>query len=168
MRKRTVRSESLQLLRSILMIWIASSLLVSFAAAQKKDIAVVVNPNNSVTNISFADLRKLFSGGKRTWPGGPPVKLIVRAPGSRERLALLRILAMSESEYKQYWTAQIFRGEVDAEPFTMPSFGMVKEAIKVFPGAISLVDPDEVKAGMDLRVIKVEGHLPGEEGYPVH
>jgi ABC-type phosphate transport system substrate-binding protein len=168
MRKRTARGESIHWLCSILMVCMAASLSVPSASAQRKDIAVVVNPNSSVTNISFADLRKCFLGEKRTWPGGAPVKLIVRAPGSRERIILLRILAMSESEYKQYWAAQDFRGEADAEPFTMPSFGMVKEAIKVFPGAISLVDPAEVKPGVELKVIKVEGHLPGEDGYPVH
>jgi ABC-type phosphate transport system substrate-binding protein len=150
------------------MVWVAACLSVPSASAQRKDIAVVVNPNSSVSNISFADLRKCFLGEKRTWPGGAPVKLIVRAPGSRERMILLHILAMSESEYKQYWTAQVFRGDADAEPFTMPSFGMVKEAIKVFPGAISLVDPAELKPGMDIKIIKVEGYLPGEVGYPVH
>jgi hypothetical protein len=27
---------------------------------------------------------------------------------------LLKLLAMSENEYEQYWTAQVFRGEADA------------------------------------------------------
>ena len=151
------------------MVCMAASLSVPSASAQRKDIAVVVNPNSSVTNISFADLRKCFLGEKRTWlrrRSGEAHRSCARC--SRERIILLRILAMSESEYKQYWAAQVFRGEADAEPFTMPSFGMVKEAIKVFPGAISLVDPAEVKPGVELKVIKVEGHLPGEDGYPVH
>ena len=78
---------------------------------------------------------------------------------------MLRLLGMSESEYKQYWTAQVFRGDADAEP--VPSFGMAKEATKVFPGAIALVEAQEVKLGMNIKLIKVEGHLPGEPGYPL-
>jgi len=80
-------------------------------------------------------------------------------------MALLKLMAMSEIEYKQYWTAQVFRGEADAEPFTVPSVGMQKEALNLFPGAITLVKMTEVKPGM--KVLRVEGLLPGEAGYPL-
>lgn len=143
-------------------------LLSSPAVAQAGDIAVIVNPNNSVANVTLADLRKIFSGQKRSWPGGVPVKLLVRGPGCRERLTLLNLLGMSENEYKQYWTAQVFRGDADAEPLTLPSFGMVKEAAKVYPGAVALVLAQDIRPGTYIKVIKVEGHMPGEPGYPIH
>jgi ABC-type phosphate transport system substrate-binding protein len=136
-------------------------------SAQSTDIAVVVSSRNPVSNVTLADLRKLFGGEKRTWPDGGRVKLIVWPPGSHERKTMLRLLGMSESEYKQYWTAQVFRGDADAEPVTVPSFGMVKEAIKVFSGAIAFVDAQDVKPGMDIKVLKVDGHFPGEPGYPL-
>jgi ABC-type phosphate transport system substrate-binding protein len=136
------------------------------SAAQAGDVAVVVNPNSRLTNISLVDLRRIFAGEKRTWPGGVPIKLIIRAPGSRERVVLLKLLGMSESEYKQYWSAQMFRGEAEAEPFTAPSFGMVLEATKVFPGAITLVGAQDVKPGM--KVIKLDEHMPGDPGYALH
>lgn len=167
-RPASIRSALVALLWSLTGSFLLWTSLILPAAGQSMDVAVVVNSNNSVTNISLADLRKIWAGQKRSWPGGAPIKLIVRGPGCRERLTLLRILGMSESEYKQYWTAQVFRGEADAEPFVVPSFGMVKEALKVFPGGIALADARDVKPGMDLKVIKVEGHLPGESGYPVH
>lgn len=135
-------------------------------AAAQADIAVVVNPGNPVTNLSLSDLRKIFSGDKHSWPGGSAVKLIVRGPGSLERLALLRLLGMAETDYKQYWTARLFRGDSDAEPMTVPSIGMQGEALKIFPGAISLVLAHDVKAGM--KVVKVENLLPGAPGYSLH
>jgi ABC-type phosphate transport system substrate-binding protein len=147
---------------------IAVCALVPRLHAQADGIAVIVNPNNPVNNLSLADLRKVFSGGKRSWGARLPVKLIVRAPGCPERLALLRLLGMSETDYKQYWTAQVFRGEADAEPIALPSFGMVKEAVVAFPGSISLVESDSVKPGMYVKVIKIDGHLPGDPGYPLH
>lgn len=133
--------------------------------AQSTDVAVVVNAGNPVSGITLADLRKTFSGEKRTWPGGIPVKPIVRTPGSHERLVLLRLLKMSESDYQQYWTAQVLRGEATSPPASVPSVGMQKEAIVTYLGAISLVDAKEVKPGM--KVIKLDGHLPGEAGYPL-
>jgi hypothetical protein len=148
--------------------WLASLIFIPLACAQGTDVAVVVNSNSTVTNVSSADLRKIFAGEKRTWPSGVPIKLIVRQPGCHERLVLLRILGMSESEYKQYWTAQVLRGEADAEPLTVPSFGMAKEATVAFLGAISLMDAANVKPGMNLKVISVDRLMPGDAGYRLH
>jgi hypothetical protein len=151
---------------SVLLFGVANISLVPRASAQVEDVAVVVNSDNAATNVSQSDLRKMLSGAKHVWPGGKPIKIVTRGPGCPERVVLLKLLAMSESEYKQYWTAQVFRGEADAEPVTVPSVGMQKEALKVFPGAISLVNAREIKPGM--KVIKVDGLLPGESGYPLH
>jgi hypothetical protein len=73
---------------------------------------------------------------------------------------------MSESEYKQYWIAQVFRGEAQAEPVALFSNGMQKEAIGALPGAIALVMVGDVKTGM--KVIKVDGLMPGATGYPLY
>jgi ABC-type phosphate transport system substrate-binding protein len=137
--------------------------LIPRSAAQAADVAVVVNANSRLTNVSVVDLRKIFAGEKRTWPGGVPIKLIIRAPGSHERLVLLRVLLMSEREYKQYWSVQTFRGEAESEPFTAPSLGMTLEAVRIFAGAITLVDVQDIKPGM--KVVKLDGHMPGEPGY---
>jgi hypothetical protein len=45
------------------------------------------------------------------------------------------------------------------------SNGMQKEAVSLFPGAVALVVFQEVRSGM--KVVKVDGHLPGEAGYPL-
>ena len=129
-------------------------------------VAVVVSEQNPITNLSTLELRKLFTGQKHSWAGGLPVRLIVRAPGAYERVVLLKLLDMSESGYKQYWTAQVFRGEAQAEPVALFSNGMQKEALAAFPGAVALVNFQDVKPGM--KVVKVDGHLPGEAAYPLH
>jgi hypothetical protein len=151
---------------TLLLLGLANLLFAPRATAQANDMAVVVNPDNATTNVSLSDLRKMFAGTKRSWPGGQAIKLITRSPGCVERLVLLKLLTMSESEYKQYWTLQVFRGEADAEPLVVPSVGMQKEALKLFPGAISLVNVQDVKPGM--KVLKVDGLLPGATGYPLH
>jgi ABC-type phosphate transport system substrate-binding protein len=136
------------------------------AFSQNGVIAVVVNPNNPVSAVSSSDLRKIFAGEKRSWPGGTPIKLIVRTPGCLERIALLRLLGMSESEYKHYWTSQVLRGEASSEPVAVFSNGFQKEAVRALPGSIALMDVEDAKSGV--KVLKVDGHLPGEAGYPLH
>ena len=154
----------------LIVVWVAISLAglagFSSAVAQTGAVAVVVSEKNPVTNVSTPELRKLFAGEKHFWTGGLPVKLFVRAPEAHERAVLLKLLGMSESEYKQYWTAQVFRGEAQAEPVALFSNGMQKEALAVYPGAVALVSFQDVKPRM--KVVKVDGHLPGEPGYPLH
>ncbi|HTA50051.1 MAG TPA: hypothetical protein VK930_11400 [Verrucomicrobiae bacterium] len=151
---------------SLLLLGLAVFSLDPPGTAQAEGVAVIVNSGNPATNLSLGDLRKMFAGTKRSWPGGQAVKLITRGAGCPERAALLRLLAMSESEYKRYWTAQVFRGEADAEPLVVPSVGMQREALAVFSGAITLVNAPDVKPGM--KVIKVDNLLPGAAGYAVH
>jgi hypothetical protein len=167
-RLRETRRMKRNMKRSILVLpltFLASLAFISSAAAQG-DLAVVVNSGNPAANISRAELRKVLSGDQPFWPGGARVKIILRAPGCRERTALLQFLRLSESEFKQRWTAQVVRGEVDTEPFVAPSIGMVLEAVRALPGAVSLVSAADLKPGM--KVIKVDGLLPGAPGYPLH
>jgi len=133
--------------------------------AQSNDVAVVVNEKNPVINLTLADLRKLFSGEKRTWSGGMPVKLFVRALGAHERVVLLQLLGMSEMEYKEHWTALVYRGQVLSEPVMLFSNGMQREAVQAYPGALAIVNLPDVKPGM--KVLRIDGHLPGEPGYPI-
>jgi ABC-type phosphate transport system substrate-binding protein len=147
-------------------VWLASLLGSPIAVAQTGAVAVVVNEKNPINNLSTSDLRKVFSGERRFWAGSVAVKLLVRAPGASERLVLLRLLNMSESEYKQYWITQVFRGEAQAQPVALFSNGMQKEAVATYPGAIALVNFQDVKPGM--KVVRVDGHMPGEEGYPLN
>jgi len=121
------------------------------------DVAVVVNPGNPVSSLTTAALRKLFAGETRTWPGGTPVKLIIRAPGAHERAVVLQLLHFSEDDYARYWTTQAYRGE-GVEPVAVFSNGMQKEAVLAIPGAIALIDACDLKPG--LKVLKIEGKLP--------
>jgi ABC-type phosphate transport system substrate-binding protein len=146
-----------------LLICLASLACLRVAAAQAGDVAVVVNDRNPVTKMSKTELRKIFAGEERSWSAGLPIRIFVRAPGTHERAALLKLLDMTESEYKQYWTAQVFRGEAETEPIALPSNGMQREAVVAYPGAVALVALQDVKAGM--KVLRVEGRMPGEAGY---
>jgi ABC-type phosphate transport system substrate-binding protein len=155
-----------RLIVTAISLWLGCLAATAQTTAKADDVAVIVNPNNSVSNLSMADLKKMFVGEKHSWPGGTPIKLVVRAPISHERTVLLQMLGMSEGEYKQYWTAQVVRGEAEMEPMAAPSFGMMKEVVGELKGAIGMVDAQNVKPGM--KVIKIDGHMPGEEGYPLH
>lgn len=149
-----------------LVICFTSVVCIRVATAQTGDVAVVVNDHNPVTKMSRVELRKIFAGEERSWSAGLPIRIFVRAPGTDERIALLKLLGMTEGAYKQYWTLQVFRGEAQTEPFTLPSNGMQREALIAYPGAVALVSFQDVKAGM--KVLRIEGRRPGEAGYSLN
>jgi hypothetical protein len=41
---------------------------------------------------------------------------------------------------------------------------MQREAVVLYPGALALVNVQDVKLGM--KVVRVNGHMPADAGYP--
>jgi ABC-type phosphate transport system substrate-binding protein len=140
----------------------------SLVAAQSHDadVAIVVHPDTPVSNLPLAEVRKVFLGERQYWNANTPVVLLIRAPVARERNVVLKtIYQMSESQFKQYWIAKIFRAEAATAPKVVYSNDMANELAAAIPGAIAFIDVREVRPGT--KVIRVDGHLPGEPGYPL-
>jgi hypothetical protein len=125
-----------------------------------------VNPDTPVSDLSLADVRKVLLGERQYWNTKLPVVLLIRAPVARERDVVLRVIyQMSESEFKQFWVAKIFRAEAATPPKIVYSNDMQYELVAAIPGAIAFVDARNVRPG--LKVLRVDGHLPGEANYPL-
>ncbi|MGH9859453.1 MAG: substrate-binding domain-containing protein [Candidatus Acidiferrales bacterium] len=130
------------------------------------DIAIVVHSDTPVTELTIAEVRKIFLGEQQYWSAKLPVVLLIRAPAARERDVVLRVIyEMTEPQFKRYWIAKIFRAEAATAPKTMYSNQMALELVTAVPGAIAFVDSRDVKPGV--KVLRVDGHKPGEEGYPL-
>jgi ABC-type phosphate transport system substrate-binding protein len=152
-------------------VWIAASLSLIgpqrlFAQAHDVDVAVVVQPDTPVSNLSLAEVRKIFLGDRQYWTANTPVVLLIRAPVARERDVVLKIIyQMSESQFKQYWIAKIFRAESVTAPKVVYSNDMANDLVAALPGAIAFIDSRDVRSGT--KVVRVDGRLPGEAGYPL-
>ncbi len=146
----------------------ALSLLSSAAAgtATEGDIAIVVSPDNPVSNLTLAELRKIYMGERQYWKGNAPVVLLMRSRGSREREVILRVIyQMSEEQYTQYWVAKVMRADAADPPASLFSYGIVQEGVRGNPGAIGYVSVNNVRPGV--KVLRIGGLLPGEPGYPL-
>ena len=130
------------------------------------DIAIVVRPDVPVDNLSFDDLRRLLLGNRQFWSSNLRVTLLVRAPGARERDVVLKsIYQMSEAQFRQYWIAKVFRAEATSSPRIVYSNEMAAELAVAIPGAVAFVEASRIPQG--LKVLKIDGVLPGEKGYPL-
>jgi hypothetical protein len=134
------------------------------AGAGDNDIAVVVRPDTPADNLSFAEIRKLLLGDRQFWTSNLRVTLLIRAPVTREREVVLKtIYQMSESQFRQYWISKVFRAEASSGPKIVYSNEMATELVSAIPGSVAFVEAAEVPKG--LKVLKIDGKLPGEKGY---
>lgn len=130
------------------------------------DIAILVHPDTPVDNLSLGDVRKVFLGERQYWSAKLPVELYLRAPVSHERGVVLRVIyQMSEAQYRQYWIAKILRAEAVSPPKTVSSNEAAMELVTGIPGAIVFMDFHDVRPGP--KILRVDGHRPGEPGYPL-
>jgi hypothetical protein len=149
-------------------VWILLSLRQPAAAqtSRSSDIAVVVHPDTPVNDLSLAEVRKVLLGERQYWTSKLPVTLLIRAPVARERDVVLRVIfQMSEAQFKQYWVAKIFRAEIASPPKIVYSSDLQYDLVAAMPGAIAFVDAKNVRPGV--KVLKVDGHLPGDRDYPL-
>jgi hypothetical protein len=128
--------------------------------------AVIVNPRVPVDDLTLEDLRKIFLGERQFWSSNMPVVPLIRPQGTPEREMMLRVLyRMSETEYKKYWITKVFRAEATNEPAVAFTNSFANEAVAAIPGSITCESLKDVPHGA--KVLRIDGHKPGDPGYPL-
>lgn len=128
------------------------------------DIAVVVSAANPLEGISLSEVRKILTGERRFWSGNVQVKLVLREPGSPERDKVLNcLLKLNNKEFAQLWRTKIFRGEAFDEPLSVTSVASQEQYLAGTPGGLTFLNANSVPP--QLKVLRLEGKLPGEPGY---
>jgi ABC-type phosphate transport system substrate-binding protein len=136
------------------------------AQGRARGVAIVVHSGASIDNLSFAELRRIFLGEQQFWPDHSKVTLLVRAPTAYERSVVLdRIYRMDEDRFRQYWIGKMFRAEVAAGPKIVYSSDMALNLIAAIKGSITFVPTSAVSG--DVKVLRIDGKLPSDPGYPL-
>jgi hypothetical protein len=140
--------------------------LLFLACAAASPVAIVVSPDVPVDEISFSEVRKLFLGERQFWNPKLRVVLLMRAPVAPERDVVLRtIYQMSEAQFRQYWISKVFRADVSSGPKIVYSTEMANDLVTAIPGAVAFIDAAQIPKG--LKVLKIDGKLPGDKTYPL-
>jgi phosphate transport system substrate-binding protein len=122
--------------------------------------AVVVNKDNSVENVTAIHLSKIFRSEIRKWPDGKAVVLVLHKDSAGETETLERLNKMTGDELKALIAAHkdsIVIADSDAD---------VLKIVQSTPGAIGFVDVRSVDN--TINVVRVDGKLPMESGYLPH
>jgi len=122
--------------------------------------AVVVNKDNPVGNVTTTHLAKILRAEIRKWPDGKNLVLVLHKDSAGETETLQHLNKMSAAEWKATLAAHkdsIVFVETDAD---------VLKAVQADSGAIGLVEEHSVDGS--ITVVKVDGKLPMESGYLPH
>ena len=137
------------------------------AGAWAKDLALVSNKTNNVTELSMPDLIKICKGQTSRWPKGGPVTFFSRRPESPEmKLVLEKVYGMSKEEVSALIAAANHGRTNHPAIIVVDSEKALVEAVESTPGAVGLVDVYSITGG--ITVLRIEGKLPLEAGYPLH
>ena len=128
------------------------------------DVAVVVHPDVGVDNLTIAELRRVVLGDREFWPASVRITLLLRAPVAHERDVILKdVCQMTEAQFRQHWIGKVFRADTALAPKIAYSNEMAIDLVSRVPGAIAFVNASQV--GKGLKVVKIDGRLPGDRDY---
>jgi ABC-type phosphate transport system substrate-binding protein len=130
----------------------------AFSLAHAKQLAVITDPANPVTDLSTAELVKIFNAHTQTWPDGKPIKLVVHDPSSADMHLVVRKLMSMTPEQAEAFLQSRSRMMVIAD-----SDDAVLKYVSATRGAIGIVDLFSITK--DVKVLKIDGKLPVEPGY---
>jgi ABC-type phosphate transport system substrate-binding protein len=122
--------------------------------------AVVVNKDNAVENVTAVHLSRILRSEVKKWPDGKAVVLVLHRDSEGETETLERLNKMTADELKALIAAHkdsIVMADSDAD---------VLKIVQTTPGAIGLVDVRSVDN--TINVVRVDGKLPMESGYLPH
>ena len=122
--------------------------------------AVVVNKENKVGNVTAVHLGKMFRSEIKKWPDGKAVILVLHKDSEGETETLERLIKMSPGELKALIAAHkdsILMADSDAD---------VIRLVQSTPGAVGLVEIHAIDN--TINVVRVDGKLPMESGYLPH
>jgi ABC-type phosphate transport system substrate-binding protein len=123
-----------------------------------KQLAVVTDTANSTTNVSTADLQKIFNLRMRAWADGKPVIIVMRDPSADEMQLLLRkVLNMTTDQAHAF--IQAHKGSI----VVADSDDAVIHFVASNRGAVGVIDLYSLTK--DVNVLKIDSKLPVEQGY---
>jgi len=128
---------------------------------QAKNVAVVVPKSNNTGNISSTELGKFFGAGSRKWADGKSVILVLPGGMSSEdaEIVVQRIFKMDQAGARKFLATH-------KDSFITASSELdVLKTVESTPGALGVVDVYSITS--TINVLKVDGKLPLEQGYPL-
>jgi len=126
----------MKILSQLKSVIILSFILVGFGYSTDYDI--IVNPGNSASKISSAELKRIYNGKMKSWNGSKviPINQLYTSPLASKFIQ--DATGMDIEKYKSYWVEQQIKGK-GMQPMLQKSDAAVKAIVATIPGAIGYI-----------------------------
>jgi ABC-type phosphate transport system substrate-binding protein len=139
----------------------------SVSLASARDLALISNKANALSNIPIADLVKVCKAQTNRWPDGKPVMFVMRSPSSPEmRLFVEKVYGLADSDVKELVAAANHGRTNHPAILVVDSDEDLVNRVASTPGAVGVVDVYAINSSV--AVVKLAGKLPLEPGYLLH
>lgn len=155
------------IISGVLLTLSAASVRTQETGGQPASLAVIVHPDNPVTDLKLRELRSIFKLERQFWPNRRrSVLLLPRRESAGKKLLLRKVYRMSSRQLQKYLLNKVFTGEIPEIPAVVRSATAAGELVKRNAGAITVVLSTEVPEGV--RTLSINGKRPGDAGYPLY
>jgi hypothetical protein len=127
-------------------------------------VAIIVSPDNPLTNITHDQLRQLYLGRSTEFPNRDRVVLLELAP--LRGIFYRSVLGMSEDQVKRYWISVIFAGGAAEPPKEFGTADAIKRYVARHVGAVAFIAAPDVDS--TVKALTVDGHPAADPDYPIH
>lgn len=125
-------------------------------APASKVMAIIVHQSNPVSDLTLAELRRIFMLETQTWPHGRKITLVLGEKGQPGRAEIIRLICgFSEADYDRHILLQTFRGNVGLGPRAIRSPAAILRFVFNAPGAIGYVPAEQLDGST--KVLRVNG-----------
>ena len=140
---------------------------VIFVTNAHATIAVVVNKSNPETDISYNELKQILEARKQYWGNGDRITLVFKPIESNETRTLIdMVYKIKYDEFDKYWFLKVYNNKIMEFPKILNSAGTINILVSEIPGAIAFVGVTEVSKRGNIKILKINGKMPDEGGYP--
>ncbi len=135
--------------------------LVPFLSLWAEPIAIITNKANGMNDLTSSFLAKIFMGRKGKWPDGQKIFVVDHPPDSDIRFQFYKIV-LNAKPTKKFLKP---RSPVPFKPMALKTDVSTRKFVGRIPNAIGYIYLSKVYD--KVKVLKIDGKLPGEEDYKI-
>ncbi|HHT9106893.1 MAG TPA: hypothetical protein ACFYD7_13635 [Candidatus Wujingus californicus] len=142
-------------------------LIVVFITDVRANIAVIVNKTNPVSDISYNELKQILEAKNQYWDNGEKITLIFKLITSNETRTLIdMVYKIKYEDFYKYWFWKMYKNEIMEFPKILNSSGTINILVSEISGAIAFIGVNEISKRGNIKILKINGKMPDEDGYP--
>lgn len=123
----------------------------------KDPMAIIVNKDNPISNLSAENLTEIFSGNIEVWKD---------VGGGSDKPILLVVPGKNTAAFKNFERSPMQRASINHDIMTFKST-LVVQVVERFPDAISFI-ASGVASHKGVKTLKIDGLAPSDGEYPLY